>query len=106
MQLSKIEINMNKEVSRSPTYMVTMNLTFSHFPQPINLHIYAKEEHVGFIENAIKTIKERARSMCHTETYRRYTFLITQYMIEGVIDMLNFFPSKNAISNTIDLHVV
>ena len=27
------------------------------FLQPINLHIYAKEEHVGFIKNAIKTIK-------------------------------------------------
>ena len=27
------------------------------FLQTINLHIYAKEEHVGFIENAIKMIK-------------------------------------------------
>ena len=42
--------------------------------QPVNLHIYAKEEHVGFIKNAIKTIKKRARSVCHTEPYRRYTF--------------------------------
>ena len=25
---------------------------------------------------------------------------MTQYFIEGVIDMLNFFPSKNAISDT------
>ena len=25
--------------------------------QPINLHIYSKEEHVGFIDNTIKTIK-------------------------------------------------
>ena len=55
---------------------------------------------MGFIENAIKTIKERARSVCHTEPYRRYTFLMTQSLIEGVIDMLNFFPSNNTISDT------
>ena len=28
-----------------------------YFLQPINLHIYAKYEHVGFIDNSIKTIK-------------------------------------------------
>ena len=65
------------------------------------MHIYAKEEHVGFIENAIKTIKERAQSVCHTSPYRRYKFLMTQSLIEGVIDMQNLFPSKNAISDTI-----
>ena len=27
-------------------------------------------------------------------------FLMTQSLIEGVIDMLNLFPSKNAISDT------
>ena len=37
------------------------------FLQPINLHIYAKYEHVVLIENAIKTIKERAISMCVTQ---------------------------------------
>ena len=28
---------------------------------PILMHIYAKNEHVGFIENCIKTIKERSQ---------------------------------------------
>ena len=70
------------------------------FLQPINLHIYAKEEHVGFIDNAIKKIKERARSVCHTTPYRRYTSLMTQSLIKVIIDMLNLFPSKNAISDT------
>ena len=70
------------------------------FLQPINLHIYAKEEHVEFIENSIKTIKERARCVCHTEPYRIYMRLMMQSLVEGVIYMLNFFPSKNAISDT------
>ena len=32
---------------------------------PTILHVYAKEEHVGFIENAIKTVKVHVRTMCH-----------------------------------------
>ena len=28
-----------------------------YFLQPINLHIYAKEEHVGFLKNAIRKIR-------------------------------------------------
>ena len=71
-----------------------------NFLQPINLHIYAKEEHVGLIKNAIKTIKERARYVCHTAPYRRYMCLMTQSLIEGIIYIPNFFPSKNAISDT------
>ena len=63
-----------------------------NFLQPINLHIYAKEENVGFIENAIKTIKERSHFVCHITPYRKYTFLMTQSLIKGIIDMLNFFP--------------
>ena len=68
--------------------------------QPTIFHIYARGEHVGFIENAVKTIKERARSTCHSTPYRRYTKLMTQSLIAGVIDIINFFPSKNAVSDT------
>ena len=32
--------------------------------------------------------------------YRRYTFLLRQSLIKGVIDTLNFFPLKYAISDT------
>ena len=71
-----------------------------NFLQLINLHIYAKEDHVRFNENAIKEIKERACSMCHTTPYIRYTLLMTLSLIERVIDMLNFFQSKNAIFDT------
>ena len=33
-------------------------------------------------------------------SYIRYTSLMMESLIKGVIDMLNFFPSKDAISNT------
>ena len=40
------------------------------FLQPINIHMCATNEHIGFIDNTIKTIKERARLVCHTALYR------------------------------------
>ena len=38
--------------------------------------------------------------MYHTVPYRRYMRLMTQSLVEGVIDMLIFFPSENEISDT------
>ena len=64
------------------------------FLQPINPHIYVKEEHFGLIKNSIKTIKERVWYVYHTTPYRRYTLLMTQSLIKFVIDMLNLFLSK------------
>ena len=68
---------------------------------PTILHVYAKEEHVGFIENAIKTVKERVRTMCHAVPYRKFTKLMTKSVVEGAVDLLNAFPSKNSVSDVI-----
>ena len=64
-----------------------------YFLQTINIHIYSKYEYIGFIDNAIKKIKEREISVCYTAPYRWYTQLMTQYLVEGVIKMLNT-PNK------------
>ena len=61
-------------------------------------HIHAKVEPVGFIKNGIKTIKERSHEICHDAPYKRYSSLMTQSLVEGVVDLLNLFPSKNKIS--------
>ena len=74
--------------------------SLQYFVQTINPHIYAKDEHIGFIQNSIKKIKEISGSMSHTAPYIRYTRLMKKYLAEGVIDILNVFPSKDAISNT------
>ena len=39
--------------------------------QPTAMHFYAKGEHVGVIENTMKTIKERGRCTCHATPYRQ-----------------------------------
>ena len=43
--------------------------SLQYFLEPINVHIYAKEDYVVFIKNAIKTIKERVQYVCHTAPY-------------------------------------
>ena len=46
----------------------------------------------------MKHIKERVQCVCHAAPYKRYTRLMTISLIEGVVDILNFFPSENGIS--------
>ena len=65
---------------------------------PALFHAYTREEHVGFIENSVKHIKERVRCVCHAAGYKRYTRLMTISFIERVVDMLKKFPSENDIS--------
>ena len=68
--------------------------SLQNFLQLINLHIYAKNEHVGFIENKIKKITERSILVSHTAPYRQYTLLTKQSIAEGVIDMLKISHQK------------
>ena len=74
---------------------------FKDFLEPISFHSYGREEHVGFIERPVRTIKERCRSTCSAMPYRRITILMVRSLIEGVVSMLNAFPSKNGMSDTI-----
>ena len=62
------------------------------------MHIYATDEHVGFIENAIRHVKERVRCVCHGAPYQKYTRLMTTSVVEGTIDLINIFPTGNGIS--------
>ena len=68
--------------------------------RPSSLHIYGAEEHVGKIERAVQTVKERCRSMCHSLLYTKYTKLMINGLVEYVIFWLNAFPNMNGASNT------
>ena len=63
--------------------------------------MYAKNEHVGIIECPIFTIKERARAKCHAISFKIYKVLMTRSLIEGVVDLLNRFPSKDLVYDTL-----
>ena len=72
------------------------------FLNPALLHIYGREEHVGPIERSVRTIKTKFRSMCSNVPYRRFTILMVRSLVEGIVAVLNAFPSKNAVSSTIN----
>ena len=71
------------------------------FLQPALVHIYGRNEHVGPIERSVRTVKDRFRSTCANIPYVRITILMVRSLVEAIIEVLNAFPSKNAISTTI-----
>ena len=76
---------------------------FSSFEREIRpsiLHSYAKNEHVGFIENCNKLIKERGRAIVNGLPYNKYPKIMIISLMEHVTDMLNIFPSKESVSDT------
>jgi hypothetical protein len=76
-------------------------LAIKNFLEPALTHIYGKNEHVGPIERATRTIKERGRSVCNGIPYRRIPILMIRSLIEGIVDVLNAFPSSGGISDTL-----
>ena len=56
--------------------------------------------HVGFIERAVRTTKERMRSVRAGLPFRRLPREVIKQMARFVVMWLNAFPCKNGISNT------
>ena len=52
---------------------------------PATLHICSADEHVPKIERAIRTIKERARTVCHTLTYDAFPMLMTTSLTRNIV---------------------
>ena len=67
---------------------------------PISLEITGRDEHDGFVERSVRVIKERSRCTCHSIPYRAYPKLMTNSMIENVVNWLNAFPFKSGISQS------
>ena len=72
-----------------------------HFLKPTLTHIHLRDDHVGFIERSVRTIKERFRSTCIKMTFRSIKMLMVRSLFEVITDVLNAFPSKNLITQTI-----
>ena len=65
------------------------------------MHIYGRGEHVPPIERSVRTIKERSRSTCSGLPFKRITILMVRSLIEAITEVLDAFPSKNGISDTL-----
>jgi hypothetical protein len=62
------------------------------------MHICAVREHVHKVERCIRTVKERARTICHSLQFNRFTKLMTKYMMRYVAKWINAFPSSAGVS--------
>ena len=69
--------------------------------RPATLHIYGRDEHVGPIERAVRTVKDRCRSVCSGLPYHTYTLLMVNSLVEYVLFWLNAFPTTNGASDTL-----
>ena len=65
------------------------------------MHIYGRAEHVPPIERSVRTIKKRSRSTCSGLPFKRITILMVRSLIEAITEVLDAFPSKNGISDTL-----
>lgn len=59
---------------------------------PAGLETYGRKEHVGYIEQSIRVIKERARSTYADLPFKRLKKLMIQELFAGIVCALNNFP--------------
>jgi len=64
----------------------------------INLHICAAGEHVPKIERAVRTIKEKARTIEHAMPYMRYLTFLTSSLVDSAVTAINDYPNKQSVS--------
>ena len=69
---------------------------------PSMLNVTAADDHVGEVEQSIRTMKERARTTIHSLPFLKF---LPKVMIQALdyhaAKGLNQFPAKNDISNTL-----
>ena len=74
--------------------------SIKHGILPVALNICAAGEHVPKIERAIRSIKERCRSICHSLPYTKFTQLMTKSLVFRAVQGMNACPNDQAVSTT------
>ena len=70
-------------------------------PQVPELDLAAKEEHVGDIERNTSYLKEKCRQLRHTLPFLKISGVIIVWMVQVCTMMLNMFPRKGEVVNTL-----
>ena len=65
------------------------------------VNLASAHEHVPEIERRIRVVKERCRASRHNLPFKRIPKLLTIYIVFNVVKLLNFFPTKGGISDTL-----
>jgi hypothetical protein len=74
---------------------------FNTMTQPPTLILAVKGDHVPEIERRIRMVKERCRAIRHSLPFNKLPRIITMYMVLHAVRMLNFFPQKEGVSDTL-----
>ena len=70
-------------------------------PQGPKVNLASSSEHVPEIERRIRVVKERSRSIRHSLPYNKIPVLLTIWIVFNAVRLLNHFPVKGGISDTI-----
>jgi hypothetical protein len=65
------------------------------------VNLASANEHVPEIERRIRVVKERCRATRHRLPFQRIPKLLTINIVLNVVKLLNFFPPKGGISDTL-----
>ena len=79
---------------------------FNKMTQPPKLILAAKGDHVPEIERRIRVVKERCRAIRHSLPFNKLPLIITMYMVLHAVRMLNFFPQKAGVSDTLSPQMI
>ena len=67
---------------------------------PTTVYVYAPGEHVSFIENSNKTVKERMRSVVHGLPYDQVPRIVVISLVQHVVGHLNYEKKKGRSMST------
>jgi hypothetical protein len=65
------------------------------------VNLASANEHVPEIERRIRVLKERCRATRHSLPYERIPKFMTIHIVLNVVKLLNFFPTKGGVSDTL-----
>ena len=65
------------------------------------VNLASSNEHVPTIERRIRVVKERCRASRHSLPFDRIPKLLTIHIVFQSVKLLNFFPTKGGISDTL-----
>ena len=78
-----------------------LKLLIEALPGGPHVNLASMNEHVPEIEQCIRVIKEHARATHHSMPFSRIPKLLVIHIVLKSIKLLNFFPSKGGLSDTL-----
>jgi hypothetical protein len=70
------------------------------------VNLASSNEHVSEIERRIRVVKERCRATRHNLPFTRIPKLLTIHVVTNAVMLLNSFPTKGGVSDTLSLKTI